>query len=274
MRDPLDYTEDELRSLSAGELKLLEAEAASLESLYNTRQMVEKTLINSLYGALANKWFPLFNEAMAQAITGNGRYFIQMLANNIEKTLQGMMKADKPYIVYGDTDSVYAHIEPFMNMYQEKNPGLTMDEYVDWADAFEKKVIQPVINNTIDEFAVELNAYNKETIGAEREIISDAAVLVAKKKYYARVRDSEGTRYSADDPYIKVMGLDIIKSGTPVWAKKVLKGAIAHILDKNEDELKAWLREVKKEFTEVDLNDIAITSSISCGEQLVNDKGV
>jgi len=106
VRDPLDYTEDELRSLSAGELKLLESEAASLESLYNTRQLVEKTLINSLYGALANKWFPLFNEEMAQAITGNGRCFIQMLANNIEKTLQGMLKAEKPYIVYGDTDSV------------------------------------------------------------------------------------------------------------------------------------------------------------------------
>jgi len=70
-------------------------------------------------------------------------------------------------------NSVYFHIEPFMNMFQTKNPGLTMDEYVDWADAFEKKVIQPVINNTIAEFAEELNAYNTETIGAEREIISD-----------------------------------------------------------------------------------------------------
>ena len=274
MRDPLDYTEDELRSLSVGDLKRLEAEAASLESLYNTRQLVEKTLINSLYGALANKWFPLFNEAMAQAITGNGRYFIQMLANNIEKTLQGMLKAEKPYIVYGDTDSVYFHIEPFMNMFQTKNPGLTMDEYVDWADAFEKKVIQPTITRTIAEFAEELNAYNTETIGAEREIISDVSVFSAKKKYYARVRDSEGTRYSADDPYIKVMGLDIIKSGTPVWAKKVLKGAIPHILDKSEDELKSWLREIKKDFTAVDPNDIAITSSIARVDQDVNDKGV
>jgi len=105
-------------------------------------------------------------------------------------------------------------------------------------------------------------------------LVHNCAVFVAKKKYYARVRDSEGTRYSADDPYIKVMGLDIIKSGTPVWAKKVLKGSIAHILDKNEDELKAWLREIKKDFTAVDPNDIAITSSIARVDQDVNDKGV
>lgn len=105
-KDVLEYTEDELRSLSDDELEGLLALAENGESLYNTRQLVEKTMINSLYGAMANKWFPLFNESMAAAITGNGRFFIQKLAKNIESTLQGLMQQEKPYIVYGDTDSV------------------------------------------------------------------------------------------------------------------------------------------------------------------------
>jgi len=106
MKNVLEYTEDELRQLSKSELTKLLKEAENGESLYNTKQLVEKTMINSLYGALANKYFPLFNEDMAAAITGNGRYFIQKLANYIEKALQGLLHQEKPYIVYGDTDSV------------------------------------------------------------------------------------------------------------------------------------------------------------------------
>jgi hypothetical protein len=263
MKDVLEYTEDELRSLSTEELESLLHLAENGESLFDTRQLVEKTMINSLYGALANKWFPLFNEDMAAAITGNGRYFIQKLANYIEETLQQLLPQEKPYIVYGDTDSVYYHIEPFVEKYIAQNPGLPTNDYVEFADRFEKKVIQPVIEKTINDFAYELNAYNKDKIGAEREIIADAAVFTAKKKYYARVRDNEGTRYPDDSPKIKVMGLEIIKSSTPKWSQKYLKQAIPHILDKNEDDLRTWVKEIKQEFTKVDLNEIAAVGGVS-----------
>jgi DNA polymerase I len=102
----LDYTEEELRALSTQELNTLLHEAESLESRWNTSQLVSKTLINSLYGAMANKWFPLFNEDMAAAITGNGRYFIRKLSNNIEEALQRLLPQEKQYILYNDTDSV------------------------------------------------------------------------------------------------------------------------------------------------------------------------
>ena len=102
----LEYTEDELLKMPTSELEALCKEAEYMESRWNTSQLVSKTLINSLYGAMANKWFPLFNEDMAAAITGNGRYFIRKLANYIEETLQKLLPQEKPYIVYGDTDSV------------------------------------------------------------------------------------------------------------------------------------------------------------------------
>jgi len=275
MKDPLDYTDDELNAMSVDELKQLAQEAEYKEGLFNTRQLVEKVLINSLYGALANKYFPLFNEQMAAAITGNGRYFIQKLANYIENTLQGLLPQEKPYIVYGDTDSVYYHVEPFVEKYIENNPGQSIDHYVTWADSFEQKVIQPVIQKTIDDFATELNAYNVGAIGAEREIIADAAVFTAKKKYYARVRDSEGTRFPESDPYIKVMGLEIAKSSTPTWAKKKLKEAIPHILDKDENGLRDWVNEIKQEFITTNPNNIALIGGVSnLNYDLQKDKGV
>lgn len=273
-KDVLEFTEDELRALSDADLEALLKKSEDGESLYNTRQLVEKTMINSLYGAMANKWFPLFNESMAAAITGNGRFFIQKLAIYIEETLQKLLPQEKPYIVYGDTDSCYYHIEPFVEKYIQQNPGLPINDYVEWADQFEKKIIQPVIERTINDFASQLNAYNKDKIGAEREIIADAAVFTAKKKYYARVRDSEGTRYPDDAPKIKVMGLEIIKSSTPPWSKKYLKEAIPHILDKDENDLRDWIKSIKNEFTTVNLNQIAGVGGVSRIDYKIGEKGV
>ena len=269
--DVLEYTEEQLNAMSGEELKALLHEAEDAEGLWDTKQMTEKIMINSLYGALANKWFPLFNEHMAAAITGNGRYFIQKSANYIEEALQKLLPQQKPYIVYGDTDSYYYHIEPFMEKYQKENPGLSINEYVDWADAFEKKVIQPVIAKSIEDFADELNAYNREKIGCEREIISDVAVFTAKKKYYARVRDSEGTRFPEDAAYTKVMGLEIVKSSTPIWSQKHLKEAIPHILDKDENDLRNWLHDIKQEFIKAPLTDISSVSGVKNVKYNSND---
>lgn len=274
MKDPLDYTEDELKSLSIEELEELKSLSLMKKDFYNTKQLVEKTLINSLYGAIGNVYFPLYNEDIACAITGNGRYFIRLLANNIENKLQSLYESPKPYITYGDTDSIYYQIEPFVNIYKEINPGLTINEYVEWADAFEKKIIQQIIKSTIDNFADNFNAMDKSVIGVEREIIADAIVFNAKKKYFARVRDSEGVRYDENNPYIKVMGLEIAKSSTPLWAKKKLKEAIPHILDKNENDLKDWLKSIKKEFISANPNDICLSGSASNLNYTLGQKGI
>lgn len=104
-KDVLDYTEDELKTLSLELLKKLSIDAENGELLWNTKQMTEKVLMNALYGALSNKYFVLFNEQIAAAITGNGRYFIRKKAISIENTLQNLKNSSKPYMLYSDTDS-------------------------------------------------------------------------------------------------------------------------------------------------------------------------
>lgn len=99
------YSREELEKMSTEDLLALKDRSKYNASKLLTQQVVKKVLINSLYGAIANTHFCLFNEKIAQAITGNGRYFIQMTANNIENYLQSKHKSDKPYILYGDTDS-------------------------------------------------------------------------------------------------------------------------------------------------------------------------
>ena len=48
MKDILNYSEDELREMNKSQLEVLLKEATNKETLYNTRQLVEKVLMNSL----------------------------------------------------------------------------------------------------------------------------------------------------------------------------------------------------------------------------------
>lgn len=270
----LDYTKEELQELPVNELKVLLEEAKSGERQYWTEQTGLKLIINSLYGAMANRYFPLFNEKMAQAITGNGRFFIRLLSKNIENKLQSMLKSNNDYVIYNDTDSIYYQIADFVDMFIDKNPNSTINEQVDFADSFEEKVIAPVIKSTIEEMAKKLNIFNVDVIAADREIIADSAVFIQKKKYLARVRDNEGFRYPEYEPEIKVMGLDIIKSSTPIWSKVKLLDSVEHILDKNEQDLRDWLKNTKAEYQAVNPNELAQVGGVNNLDYVLGEKGV
>ena len=236
------------------------AELDHQEQLLFTGQLTDKLSINSLYGALGQKYFPLFNEDIAAAITGNGRYFIKILAKNIENKLQNMIPSKSKYLVAGDTDSVYFTIEPFIDKYCKDK---SIADKTEWADRFYKKVIEEIVQNTINELSENLHAYAPEHIGADREIIADSALFVAKKKYTARVRDDEGKRFPVDEPYLKIMGLEIAQGGTALFAKKYLKEAIPVILDKSTSEIKDWFQEVRSKYAEQHLYDISKTIGVS-----------
>ena len=270
----LEYTKSDFEKLSNDELEKLLEECQNQEKKYLSLQMTKKILINSLYGALANKGFSLFNEKIAQAITGNGRFFIQLSANNIEKKLQSILPSEKPYIIYGDTDSNYYQIEPIMDLIVKKHPNKTINEYVDLAAKFEESVIDPVIQESITELSEKLNSYDKSAIGAKREIIADSGMWCAKKKYIARVRDAEGVRYPENDPHMKVMGLDLARSATPEWCRTKLEESLNIILDKSETELKNWIDKIKPEFLKAPVKDICLYGSAFRVDYSLSDKAI
>lgn len=274
MREVLDYKESDLQNLSLSELKQLLRIAKSEEGKYDVEQNMYKVLANGLYGAMANKWFPLFNEKLAAAITGNGRYFIRSTGALVEKFLQSKLPSTRPYLVYIDTDSCYFNIQEYVELYIKNKPDATMNEITDFCDKFSNEVIQPIIQQSINSLADNFNAFDVDVIRMSREIIADKSIFLSKKKYMARVRDDEGHRLAEENPDFKVMGLDIIKGGTPNWSRSRLKLAVPHILDKCEIELRAWLQEAKKEYTNTHPNDIVGISGVSNLEYTLGEKGV
>lgn len=253
-----------------GYIETLEAEAAS----DHITQMTLKIQLNSLYGALANKHFTLANPDMAAAITSSGRFFIQLLANNVERELQALMPSDIPYIKSGDTDSIYYSIGNMVARKFGENASASTPGIIDWVDSFEKKVIQKIIQDSIEEYAEILNIADPSQIGVEREIISDRAFFVAKKRYAARVLDMEGVRFSLDDPYIKAMGLEIARSSTPAWVKKKLQESITVILDNDQYGVRKWRDETKLQYQDQPLEDICAVQGVSSLDYSINDKGI
>lgn len=105
--DVLEYTREQLEQLSDEELNELHDKCQYNEEFFNTQQHVEKIMINSLYGAIGNSKFILFNEKVAQAITGNGRFLVKNTSRMINDALNNSSGDESQFIgiVYNDTDS-------------------------------------------------------------------------------------------------------------------------------------------------------------------------
>ena len=421
--DVLNCSREDLEKLSDSELENLLRYTQDKGNEYYILQIALKTLINSLYGALGNKAFILINEKIAQAITGNGRYFIKSFGRRIEKYLQSLKKWNKPYYIYSDTDScvgdtlistslgkikiedlfersgeiiknengsfvkrldekilaksmnsdfeiqdkkivyvmkhkvnkrmfkisannkaviitedhsvminrndnlisvkpteiletddliseskqkdllyiiedykiedlgiqeldvydievednhnffgndillhnsAYYTIEPFVEEFLKKNPDASLSETVDFCDKFETEVVQPKIQENIDEFCYYLNAMDKSKCGGKREIIADRFILLKKKKYLCRLRANEATVFPDDAPKIKAMGVELIKSSTPKFSIEHMSEALPILFDGTQKDLREWFEKCKTEFKNAPISDIVANMTVNC----------
>lgn len=247
----------DLNSYSKKSLESLLEKTNFMVDRLNTEQLTKKILINALYGATGNAFFPLYNKDFASGITANGRIFIQQTANMIRQKFQELIPWTEEYIVYGDTDSVYYTVEPFVNKYLETHPNADKQELTDFCLRFANKVVQKVIDDSIDLIAKRFNCQDKSRMAAKVEVVCDVMINCAKKKYYARVLDAEGVRYDPLNPHIKIMGLELAKSTTPQWVKDTISQAVPILFDKNESDLKNWIKAIKNSYLQASLWDIS-----------------
>jgi DNA polymerase elongation subunit (family B) len=229
----------------------------ALAQLEDVNQMTAKILINSLYGALGNAHFVLFNEIIARSITGMGRFTIRKTSDDVEKAFSYLK------VIYNDTDSAYLTAEKLVEKFLQKKPDATKADITDFIDKFYKSKVDPVVQQTINELGEWTNALQPNVQGADREIIAPVGMLVTKKKYLMFVMDNEGVRYDEDNMYLKTQGLDLIKGGTPAFAKKYLKEAARVLLLESEEAARTWIDEVKEDFLNWPLESIAKTQGVS-----------
>src|SRR5574344_1492763 len=102
-------------------------------------------------------------------------------------------------------NSAYYTIAPIMDKVIHFKPNLTMNEYVDIADKFEMDVVAPVINKSVEVACSKLNAKKQHVKGDKRQNTANSVITITKKKYRARISDSERKRYPETKPHMKFM---------------------------------------------------------------------
>ena len=101
----MDENQD-FTKLSDQELLDLYEELSVKVKLYDQYQYAMKILINSLYGALGTNTFRYYKLDMAEGITLTGQLMSMYIGNKVNAFLSKLTKAEKDFIIAGDTDSV------------------------------------------------------------------------------------------------------------------------------------------------------------------------
>ena len=161
------------------------------------------------------------------------------------------------YSFYSDTDSCYVTLDPLVQKFYKDLP---KEKIVDILDKICAEKIEKVLKKACDQLATYTNAYEKK-ISFKREAIADRGIWVAKKRYALNVYNNEGVSYA--EPKLKVMGLEIVRSSTPEFARKNLKKAVSLALTKTEATLQKFIQEYEEEFRQLRPEAIAFPRGVN-----------
>ena len=219
-------------------------------------QMAKKISLNSAYGAIGNQYFRYFEKNQAEAITVGGQLTIRWVERDVNKFMNKILGTNNlNYVVASDTDSIYLKLDKLVEKVCKNK---TTQQIVDFLNKAAEDKIQKVIDESFNNLAKYVNAYEQKMI-MKREAIANKGIWVAKKRYMLNLFDEEGVRY--EYPKLKVMGVEAVKSSTPEVCRTKIKEAIRVIMNQNEDDLIKYVADFKEQFKKLSPEEIAFPRS-------------
>ncbi len=226
---------------------------------FNNIQMARKIQLNSAYGAIGNEYFRYYKLENAEAITLSGQLSIRWIEDRLNNYLNKILKTETDYVIAVDTDSVYLNLGPLVEAVY-KGRKKTTESVVSFLDKICDMEFQKYIENSYEALAKYVNAYEQKMVMA-RENIADRGIWTAKKRYILNVWDSEGVRY--EEPKLKMMGIEAVKSSTPAPCRQMIKDGLKVIMSGTEDEMIEYIENCRKEFFSLPPEDIAFPRTVS-----------
>ena len=217
------------------------------------RQMAIKILLNSLYGALGNKYFRYFDQRVAEGITTSGQLSIMTAEKAMNKEMNKILKTNKDYVIAIDTDSLYVNFGPLVEKLKPKDPVQTLDTICN--DHFTK-----ALNAAYDKLGIQMNAYVNRMV-MEREVIADRGIWMAKKRYILNVHNSEGVQYA--EPKLKIMGIEAIKSSTPEVCRDKFREIFKMIVTDTEENTQNFIKDFKAHFKSLSPEDVSFPRGVT-----------
>ena len=245
--------------LSDRELLSLRDQTVKDVAKFNNFQMVRKICLNSAYGAVGNQYFRYFKLANAEAITLSGQTSIRWIEDRLNKYLNELLQTESDYVIAVDTDSVYLNLGPLVDKFLAKQKD-DKEKVVNLLDKVCQDKLEPFIDGCYVKLADYVNAYDQK-MQMKRENIADRGIWTAKKRYILNVWDSEGVRY--EEPKLKIMGIEAVKSSTPAPCRKMIKDGLRVMMEGTEDEMIKFIDQARLKFNKLSVAELAFPRSIS-----------
>ena len=227
----------------------LEKEIEHLEN----QQMSIKILLNSLYGALGNKYFLYFDQRIAEAITSTGKLCILWAERAMNKAMAKICESDEDYVIAIDTDSLYVNMNPIIEKFKPKNPEKFLSKLGD-------EHFQPIIKAAYQNLFEYMNC-KENRMDMKREVIANRGLWTAKKRYILNVLNNEGVHY--EEPKMKIMGIEAIKSSTPEIVRKRFKELFKILMDGDEETVQSFIQTFRSEFHNLSPEEVSFPRGVS-----------
>ena len=225
---------------------------------YDNLQLAKKVSLNSAYGALGSQYFRFYDLRMALAVTLAGQLSIRWIEKKLNLYMNKLLKTEEDYVIASDTDSIYLKLGPLVDkVYSEKKDIAGIIKFMD--GVCETK-IQPYIDQSYQELASYVNAYAQK-MQMKREALSNKGIWTAKKRYILNVYNNEGVQYN--EPQMKVMGLEMVKSSTPSAIREKMKSSIKIMINGTEDDIHTFIDDFRTEFKKLPPEDISFPRGVN-----------
>jgi DNA polymerase elongation subunit (family B) len=233
-------------------------EIENLVARYNNLQLAKKVSLNSAYGAMGSQYFRFYDLRQALAVTLAGQLSIRWIENKINQFMNKLLKTDKDYVIASDTDSIYLRLNELVEkVYTDKSD---VKKIIAFMDKVCEEKLQPFIDASYQELADYIHAYQQK-MQMKREVLANKGFWTAKKRYVLNVHNSEGVEY--EEPDMKVMGLEIVKSSTPYVIREKMKDVVKLILNTDEETVQQFIVDYKEQFKKLGPEDIAFPRGIN-----------
>ena len=223
---------------------------------YHNMQINLKIALNSAYGALGNQWFRYYDVRNAEAVSVAGQLSIRWAERAVNQYLNKILETeDKDYVLASDTDSLYVTMEAMVD-----KVGLTdTDKIINFLDTVCDGKIQKVIDDCYGELAEYINAFQQKMV-MKREVLADVGIWTGKKHYILNVHNSEGVQY--EEPKLKIMGIEAVKSSTPEHCRNALKKAFKIVVNGTEDDVIEYIEKFKGQFKSLSAEEVSFPRSV------------
>ena len=223
---------------------------------YHNMQINLKIALNSAYGALGNQWFRFYDVRNAEAVSVAGQLSIRWAERAVNQYLNKILETENDdYVLASDTDSLYVTLDSLV-----QKVGLTdTDKIIEFMDKVCEGKIQDVIDKCYDEMAEYVNAFEQKMV-MKREVLAEVGIWTGKKHYILNVHNSEGVQY--DEPKLKIMGIEAVKSSTPEPCRNALKEAFKIMMNGTEDDVINYIEDFKTKFKTLPAEEVSFPRSV------------